>query len=170
MTSAEIAIDMERALPILVAILLVRLVASEAQYQRARRSGDTFYFPPGTGLRLVMGCGGPFMFYVAYRLALDARASGEWWLPVMAGTLGLGTVFFKPSEIIVNEQGVKELGFLGLRRKTIQWNGASASFVPGLREVLVIGSDGTAIKHSPYHVGQSEFLFQLQKHKVFVQQ
>lgn len=160
---------MERALPIFVAILLVRLVASEAQYQRARRSGNAFYFPPGVGLRLVMGLGGPFMLYVSYRLALDARATGEWWLPIMAGVLALGTVLFKPSEIVVDEQGVREFGLLGLRRKAIRWNGASASFVPGLREVLVIGSDGTAIKHSPYHVGQAEFLFQLQRHQVFVQ-
>lgn len=116
-----------------------------------------------------MGLGGPFMLYVAYRSALDARATGEWWLPIIAGTLALGTVLFKPSEIIIDEQGVRESGFLGLRRKTVQWNGASASFVPGLREVLVIGSDGTAIKHSTYHVGQSEFLLQLERHEVFVQ-
>jgi hypothetical protein len=57
---------MERAFPILVAILLVRLVASQARYQRARRLGNTFYFPPGIGLRLIMGLGGPFALYVAY--------------------------------------------------------------------------------------------------------
>jgi hypothetical protein len=116
-----------------------------------------------------MGLGGPFMLYVAYRLSLDARANGEWWLPILAGILALGTMLFKPSELVVDEHGVNESGFFGLRRKTIHWNGAAASYVPELREVLVIGSDGTAIKHSPYHVGQSEFVFQLQKHKVFVQ-
>jgi hypothetical protein len=108
---------MERALPIFVAILLVRLVASEAQYQRARRSGKSYYFPPGIALRLIMGLGGPFMLYVAYRLALDARANGEWWLPIMAGVLALGTVVFKPSEIVIDEQGVRESGLLRIETK-----------------------------------------------------
>jgi len=156
-------------LPVFVAILLVRWVASEAQYQRARRIGKTFYFPPGSGLRLVLGLGGAFLLYVTNRLAVDARSTGEWWLPIMAGILALGTVIFTPSEIIVDERGVREYGLLGLRRRIIPWDGASASFVPGLREVWIIGSDGTAIKHSPYHVGQAEFLFQLKRHEVFVQ-
>jgi hypothetical protein len=159
----------ERALPILAAILLVRLVASEAQYQRARRSGNTIRFPAGLGLRVVLGLGSPFMLYVAYRLALDARNTGEWWLPVMAVVFGIATGLCVPAEIIIDEQGISQSLFLGLRKRIVRWDGASARHVPGLREVLVIGSDGTVIKHSQHHVGQAEFLFQLQKHKVFLQ-
>lgn len=47
--------------------------------------------------------------------------------------------------------------------------GAAASHPRGLRQVLVVGGDGTTITHSQHHVGQSEFLQELEQHQVHVQ-
>jgi len=109
------------------------------------------------------------LLYVTYRVALEASETGEWWMPLISGILAVGTLMFRPSDIKVGPQGVEEISLLGLRRRTVSWKGASASFIPGLREVLLIGSDGTTIRHSQYHVGQSEFLSELKSHKVFLQ-
>lgn len=160
---------MKTAIPILVALLLVRFVANEARFQRARQKGDILRFPPGIGLRITLGAGGPFLLYVTYQVALLAQQTGEWWLPILSGLIALGAVVFMPSEIQVTQQGVEERGLLGLRKKRVPWEGAAASHVPGLRQVLVIGKDGTTITHSQYHVGQDEFVTQLHRHNVAVQ-
>lgn len=160
---------MRTAIPIMVALLLVRFVANEARFQRARRKGDVLRFPPGLGLRLTLGAGGPFLLYVTYQVTVLARDTGEWWLPVMSGLIALGAVVFMPSEIHVTQQGVEERGLLGFRKKRVAWEGAAASHVPGLHQVLVIGKDGTTITHSQYHVGQDEFVTQLHRHNVSVQ-
>lgn len=158
---------MERTIALLAAILLLRFATSEAQYQRAKRNGRKLVFPPGVGLRLILGLGGPFVAYVTYRVAVQARETGEWWLPVLTGFIAMGSLLFRPPTIQIDESGISATGLLG--RKQVVWEGTSASFVPGLREVLVIGRDGTTIKHSGFHVGQEEFLFQLERHNVFIQ-
>src|SRR4051812_49203418 len=112
-------------------MLLVRLAASEAQYQRAKRVGEIFRFPPGIGFRLIWGLGSPFLVYVTYRLWLESWQTGEWWFPVLSGLWALGTLLFRPPDIEVRPDGVYELRFLGLRKKRILWQGAAARFVPG---------------------------------------
>jgi hypothetical protein len=133
---------MEIVISILIALLLARFVANEASLQRAKRKGDVLRFPPGMGLRLKLGAGGPFLLYVTYQVTLLARESGEWWLPVMTGLIALGAVVFMPPEIQINQWGVEERGLLGFRKKRVPWEGAAASHVPGLGEVLVLGRTG----------------------------
>jgi hypothetical protein len=52
----------------------------------------------------------------------------------------LACILSEPGEIVTTA--------LGLRSRSITWEGAAARYVPALREVLVIGQDGTAITHS----------------------
>lgn len=158
------------AFPLFAAILLFRFVTAEAEYQRARRSGATWYFPPGVGLRVSLGLGIPFGIYTTYRIVLDVRDSGDLLLPIATGILTIGAALFHPTSIRTDGEGVSEVRFLGIHRKVIPWEGTTASWVPNLREVLVIGSHGTVITHGPYHVGQREFVNQLRNHDVFVQE
>jgi hypothetical protein len=58
---------------------------------------------------------------------------------------------------------------ISLQRKRIEWLGAEARNYAGLREVLVIGSEGTSTCHSQYHVGRDQFLVVLKKHGLKVQ-
>ena len=159
---------MERSLSILAAILLLRFVSNEASYQRARRNGHELRFPVGVLLRIVFGIGIPMFLYAAYQTVLQARSTGEWWLPSIALTLVLLAILGDPGEIVVTSDGIECRRLLGLRRARVQWEKAGASHVPGLREVLVVGSDGTQITHTRYHVGQEEFLFELERHRVTV--
>jgi hypothetical protein len=51
----------------------------------------------------------------------------------------------------------------------VPWERAAARYTAGLREVLVIGENGTSITHSQCHVGQEQLLLELKPHQVFLQ-
>jgi hypothetical protein len=158
-----------RALPILVALLLVRFVATEAVYQRAKWKGASLSFPAGLGLRIIVGLGIPFFLYATYETAMLARQNGEWWLPGLFAVFALGLVSYMPPEIRVNKMGIAAITLFGLRKRSLGWEGASAGYSAGRHEVLVIGADGTCITHSQYHVGQAQFLGELERHHVPIQ-
>lgn len=160
---------MERSLSLLAAVLLVRFVALEALYQRARRVGDELRFPAGATLRIILGIGVPLCLYGAYEASLIARETGEWWLPAICLTFVVLAIIGDPGEIRARPNGIELVRLLGLRRKHVRWEGAAARHTPGLREVLVVGGDGISITHTQYHVGQDQFLFELNRHGVTVQ-
>lgn len=160
-------IGFESALPTLAAMLMVRLVMHEAQFQRAKKRADELRFPAGAVLRLVLGLGLPMFLYLTYEMVLIAQRTGEWWLPAMSGLLSLGTVLFLPSEIRIREDGIQESRLLGIYKKLILWEGAAVSYIPELREVLIVSKDGSTITHTQYHVGQDEFVYLLRKRKLF---
>lgn len=160
---------MEQALPLLAAVLLVRFVALEATYQKARRVGAELRFPAGRILRVLLGVGLPLCFYGAYEATILARQTGEWWLPVICLAFVALAIAGDPGEIRVRPDGIISLRVFGLLRKHMGWSGVSARYTPELREVLVIGNDAATITHSRYHVGQSEFLFELKRYGVQLQ-
>jgi len=82
--------------------------------------------------------------------------------------LGVGCILFEPREIFLDSKGITQSSLLTARRR-ITWKMAAASYQPRLQEVLVVGSDGCTITHSRYHLGQQEFLCELEEHGVFVQ-
>ena len=151
------------------ALFLVRFIASEAVFQRAKHAGAAVYFPVGIGLRILFRLGGPFLIFVAYKMTEQAASQFDWAMTLLVALMGIGCVLSEPGEIVATQGGLIQKSFLGLRKRMIPWKDAAASHPPGLREVLVVGSDGTSITHSQYHVGQSEFLCQLEEHRVFLQ-
>lgn len=160
---------MESSLPLLAAILLVRFVGLEASYQRARQLGSEWRFPVGATFRFILGVGPPLSLYGCYEAYLLADETSEWWfLPICLGLTAL-FIFGDPGEIRASAKGIELVRWLGLKRTRIQWEGAAAGHIPGLREVLVVGADGSTITHSQYHVGQDQFLFELKRHGVYVQ-
>jgi hypothetical protein len=161
--------DLFVALPIAAAIFLVRFIAAEAVYQRAQQRGAGLRFPAGLGLRLIFRLGGPFMLYAAYQVFSGATTNFDRGLPISIAVMGLGCLLAEPGPISTKATGLVQTSLLGLRRKRIDWGGAAARYVPGLREVLVIGTDGTTITHSQYHVGQMQFITQLKRHGIYLQ-
>lgn len=151
------------------ALFLVRFVAAEASYQRAQRIGSGYRFPVGVGLRITYRLGGPFLIFVGFKMAQQASGRFDWSTSGLVALLGLGCLLAEPGEIVASSSGVTQKTLLGIRSKHISWEGAAARFVPDLREVLIIGHDGTAITHSQHHVGQSQLVFELEKHGVAVQ-
>ncbi len=126
-------------------------------------------FPIGVVARTLLGVSLPVFLYLMFETAKDARQSGEWWLPLISLAILAINLFADPGEIRVNPKGIILTRFFGLQRKRIEWLGAEARNYPGLREVLVIGSDGTAITHSQYHVGHDQFLVLLKRYGIKVQ-
>jgi len=161
--------EIGRGFIVVFAVLLVRFIAMEAVFQRARRSGAGLRFPVGFVLRLVCRLGGPCLLFAGYQVALGAVSGFDWLVVALSWVMALGCVFAEPGEIETAPDALIQTSLVGLRKRRIPCEGAAARYVAGLREVLVVGSDGTAITHSQYHVGQSEFLNQLRLHKVFVQ-
>lgn len=158
-----------KTLPIACALLLVRFVAGEAIYQRAQRTANGLRFPAGLGLRLIFRLGGPFMLFVAYKMMSQAKSTFDWGASIVVAILALGCLLGEPGLITVTSTGIVQSNALRLRTRQIGWTGAAARHIPALREVLVIGSDGTSITHSQHHVGQSEFIHEIQRHGVHVQ-
>jgi hypothetical protein len=157
------------ALPVAAAIFLVRFVAAEANYQRAKRTTQGLCFPAGLGLRVMFRLGGPAMLYAAYKTLSAAATDLDRGLSIIGAAIALGCLLGEPGPITVTATGVVQMTLLGLRRKRIAWSGAAARYVGGLREVMVIGSDGTTITHSQYHVGQMQFIIALKQHGLYVQ-
>ncbi|MBS1854834.1 MAG: hypothetical protein JST11_05680 [Acidobacteria bacterium] len=151
------------------ALLLVRFVALEAVFQRARRTASVVRFPVGIGMRVLFRLGGPFLLFVSYKMAQEASTTFDYVAAALVAVLGVGCLIAEPGEITATPNGLVQTSLLGLKRRTIHWPGSAASHPRGLREVLVVGEDGTTITHSQYHVGQSEFLHELKQHHVQLQ-
>lgn len=158
-----------RSLIIAFALFLVRFIAAEAAFQRAKRTAAGLRFPVGVGLRILFRLGGPFLIFVGYKMTQQASNQFDWVMALLVAGMGLGCILGEPGEIEVTPRALIQRSLLGLKKRMIQWEGAAASYPAVLRQVLVVGADGTNITHSQYHVGQSEFLYELQRHKVYVQ-
>jgi hypothetical protein len=157
------------ALIIGFALFLVRFIALEAVFQRAKRSGSSVHFPVGVGLRMLFRLGGPFLIFVGYKMSQQASSRFDQVTAVLVAAMGVGCLLGEPGEIVSTPGGLVQKSLLGLRKRTIGWQAAAASHPQGLREVLVIGNNGTTITHSQYHVGQSEFVHELKEHQVHLQ-
>lgn len=151
------------------AIFTVRFVALEAAFQQAKHTGSFIRFPVGAGLRILFRLGGPFLILVGYKMSQQASNRFDTIAAVAVAIMGIACLLGEPGEIIATPNGLIQRSVLGMRRRTISWNGSAASYLRGLRQVLVISGDGTTIIHSQYHVGQSEFLHELNQHQVYIQ-
>lgn len=158
-----------KALIVGFALFLVRFIALEAVFQRARRAGPLMRFPVGIGLRIIFRLGGPFLILVGYKMMQQASTLFDHTTALLVAAMGIGCLLGEPGEIMTTPDGVTQKSLLGLRRRTIQWSGAAASHPCGLREILVVGKDGTMITHSQYHVDQGQFLHELKRHNVYIQ-
>ena len=151
------------------ALFLVRFIADEASFQRAKRSGSGFRFPVGIGLRITFRLGGPFLILAGYMMRRQSSTTFSAIVAVASALMGLACLLGEPGEILTSPLGVKQKVYLGLRSRLIPWDQAAARYVPGLREVVVVGRNGISITHSKYHVGQEQFLQELKRYRVFFQ-
>jgi hypothetical protein len=159
-----------RALPIACAFLLIRFVTLEARYRTAKRVSNGTVFPVGIGLRIVFRCGGPFLIFVAYKMTHEAANAFDWAMALLVAGLGFASFLLEPGEIRIGNAGLTQRSILGLKTRVVSWSGSVASVPRGGRDVLVIGTDGTTITHSQYHVAQSQFVHELKTHGVFLQE
>jgi hypothetical protein len=121
-------------------LFLVQFIADEATYQRAKRTTSGVRFPPGIGMRLTLRAGGPLILFATYKVAVEAATTFDWIIVAIGVLLGVGCVLGEPGEIRTTPEGVLQRRWLGLSSLLIPWEGAAASYSPGLREVLVVGS------------------------------
>ena len=113
--------------------------------------------------------GGPVLVFAGYKVSAQAVTPIDWFLVGACVLMGAGCILCEPCEIASRPQGLRERRFPGIKKKLVPWAGASARYISGQHEVLIIGEDGTAITHSQYHVGQQQLIHQLEEHRVFVQ-
>lgn len=157
---------METSFIIAFSLFLVRFIAAEAIFQHGKQTVSGYRFPVGMGLRILFRAGGPLMIFVGYKMLGQARNGFDQAMAVVVALGGIGCVLGEPGEILVTQDSLVQQSMLGLRKRSISWAGAVVSFVPQLREVSIIGSDGTSITHSKYHVGQQQLLHELERHGV----
>jgi hypothetical protein len=160
------------SLEIIASLLMVRFVAMEALYQRAKRTKSGLRFPVGIGIRIMLRVGGPFLFFVAYKILEHGVTKATPFIAILIAVMGLACILGEPGEITTGPEGIKQRKMLGLQRKLVPWERAAGSCVRSeqrIYEILVIGRNGVSIAHSQYHVGQDTFLLELQRHKVFLQ-
>lgn len=157
---------MSLSLTIVAALFLLRFVQREASYRRAKQDHGFLRFPVGIGLRGTLRVGGPFAVFIAARMAEEATNGFAWAVIIIIALSGLALVALEPGEIRMTPSGLTQTSWIGLSRRTIPWIGAGATYTAATREVLVVGSDGTQITHTPYHVGQSQLLFELLRNNV----
>jgi hypothetical protein len=159
----------ETSIEMIASLFMVRFIAMEAVYQRAKRSGSGLRFPVGIGLRILLRVGGPIGMYAGCKMFGESATGFDTIVSVAVALLGSCCILIEPGEIATGPEGIKQKKFLGLQTRLIPWERAAARYVPGLQEVLVIGKNGIAVTHSQYHVGKQQFLLELQRHRVFLQ-
>ncbi len=73
---------------IAVALFLVRFLASEAVFQRAKYTASAVHFPVGFGLRLLLRLGGPLGVLIGYKLSKQAANWFDWAEATLAVAMG----------------------------------------------------------------------------------
>ena|SRR5438105_13008587 len=94
------------ALMIGFALFLVRFVALEAVFQRARRRGSSVHFPVGIGLRIICRQGGPFLILVGYKMAQQASSRFDQATAILVPPMGVACLLTEPGEIITTTDGL----------------------------------------------------------------
>lgn len=151
---------------------MVRFMAMEASYQRAKWTKSGLRFPVGIFLRVMLRVGGPFALFLAYKILEEDITKFGIFAAIAIAFIGIAGTLAEPGEIATGPEGITQKRFWGLQTKLIPWNLAAASCVrgsEGIHEILVVGRNGLSITHSQYHVGQERFLIELQRRKVFIQ-
>jgi hypothetical protein len=162
----------DTSLEIFISLLMVRFVASEAVYRKAKWTKTGLHFPVGIVLRTMFRFGGPFLVFVAYKVMEEDVTRAGKVFPIIIALMGVGCILVEPGEIIACPEGIKYKKYLGLQTKLIPWERAAARCVrssEGIQEILLIGRNGVSFSHSQYHVGQERFLMELQRRNVFIQ-
>ena len=78
------------ALIIGFALFVVRFVALEAVFQRAKRTASSIRFPVGIGLRILFRLGGPFLILVGYKMMQQAANRFDQVTAVLVAAMGIG--------------------------------------------------------------------------------
>jgi hypothetical protein len=125
-------------------------------------------FPIGIGLRVGLRLGGPFILFLAYKMAEVATNTFDMVAAGLICAMGVASVVGEPGEIQTTPSGLVQRSMLGLVVRKVAWDGAGALAPSGGQEVLVVGRDGKTITHSQHHVGRLEFIIQLERHGVAV--
>jgi hypothetical protein len=146
-----------------IALFMLRYVGMEAVYQRAKWTGSGLRFPTAITLRVLFRVGAPLLLYASFRVFEES----EIFVAATGGILGLACLLWEPGEISTDGEGVKYKRYFGLQKRFIPWGSVVASYLPAVREVLVIGKNGVHFTHTQYHVGQDEFVRELRRHGVF---
>jgi hypothetical protein len=81
----------------------------------------------------------------------------------MVGALGVSMLFVGPGEIRLNADGIVQRGLFWSRPRKIAWVGLAVNYNPALKQVLLIGIDGTTVTHGEYHVDQLGFVRELRR-------
>lgn len=157
----------DTAITVVVSLFMVRFVGEEAIYQRAKWTGSGLRFPIGLLLRIIMRAGCPFMIYVCHKIVEEGVSIAGLIVIALIAFMSLGYIFLEPGEISTDGEGVKYKRYFGLQKRFIPWGSVVASYLPAIREVLVIGKNGVHFTHTQYHVGQDEFVRELRRHGVF---
>lgn len=156
----------ETSFEIIASLFMVRFIAMEAIYQRAKRTKSGYRFSVGIGLRIMLRVGGPFTVFLAYKLMEGGVTKARVVMSIVIVLLGIIFLLGEPGEIITGPEGIKLKRYLGLQTKFLPWERAAARYIPGLQEVLVVGKNGISITHTQYHIGKQQFLNELQHHHV----
>jgi|WetSurMetagenome_2_1015567.scaffolds.fasta_scaffold116848_2 hypothetical protein len=157
----------DSAFTVFISLLMVHFVGMEAVYQRAKWTGSGLRYPVGIALRATLRVGGPLIIYASYKILQEGTTRLGMVITVLIGCLGIACILGEPGEITTSLDGIKCRKYFGLQKKFIPWGSVVASYLPAIREVLVIGKNGVHFAHTQYHVGQDEFVRELRRHGVF---
>lgn len=152
-------------LTLFAAIFLGRWLAAEAVTEQALRRRNLLIFRAPIGLRLLFGFCVPGMVYAAGAVAYSENSRNQWWLSAMFLGFAAWIAYFWPADIGVSKSGIYEQEWLGLWKKTIQWDDVTYATADGPENsVIVVSKSGYRIRHTKYHVDRMDFLHQLTIH------
>ncbi len=104
------------------AIFAARFVASEAFFEKSSSQKGKLIFPPVLGVRIAFGLGVPGFLFIAARVAQTEELRHTWFILVFLLSLSILMAIFMPATFILDQSGIRERKWFGLKTKTINWS------------------------------------------------
>ena len=152
---------MQTWISVAVSILAIYVATNEGLWQLARRHGNQLHFPVGLFTRVV------YLIALPGAVAVAVLDSDDW--VTSGGLLAFAGLWIAtwPRTIVLDDQGVKELIWGGLRRRVAAWPEVLHAIrmeVESEREVHLILQSGKVIKHTRLHIDRDRFIREVGKH------
>jgi hypothetical protein len=149
----------------MIVAFAARWLIAASSLQKAKQIAGTVHFRGSLLIRMLFGVVIPTSLYGALTVAFSPTAKDDWWVSLILGVLGIGTIIGWPEQIVTSSEGISQSKILGLGWRTIRWpdvDYATENQTSG--GVEVVPRQGRKIILSSMHTGREEFLEILRDH------
>ena len=140
--------------------LVSRFLLDARKNRELTKNGDVTVFPPALFFRILFGFMVPFLLYGSVSLLLQH----QWLVSTTGLLLWVVMVWQWPGTVYLDQNSIREVRWLGLKRTTILWS--DVVFAGGdFDNAMTVGSrDNHVISYTQYHGDREDFIDALKQY------